>query len=204
MKQILLFLICQFSILSLFAQQTYRQPIPKKVTEIHYSPSTTVTTEKGSESALIVERDTLVATVKRNVMTIHPTVNKVTIVVNSNSKPISIICDALVHNATRGTLIADQADTASTPKQKRPFWHWRNIELHFAWGFHNWGDDMFNGFEGVDGDASIRTSFNNIQLSVNYPIVGTRHTGLYLGLGLEWDKYKFEASEISFNTATAP
>jgi hypothetical protein len=63
---------------------------------------------------------------------------------------------------------------------------------------------MFNGFGGVDGDAAVRTSFNNIQLSVDYPLVGTRHFGFYVGLGLEWDKYKFEANEVTLNTSTDP
>lgn len=88
--------------------------------------------------------------------------------------------------------------------KKRSIWRYRDVALNFAWGFHNWGTGMFNGFEGVDGDASIRTSFNNIHLSVNYPLVGTRHFGFYIGLGLEWDKYKFEGKEIAFNTATDP
>lgn len=89
-------------------------------------------------------------------------------------------------------------------KKKKSIWRYRDVALNFAWGFHNWGTDMFNGFEGVDGDASIRTSFNNIHLSVNYPLVGTRHFGFYIGLGLEWDKYKFEGKDITFNTTTNP
>lgn len=89
-------------------------------------------------------------------------------------------------------------------QKSRSIWRHRDVDLNFAWGFHNWGTDMFNGFEGVDGAAAIRTSFNNIQLSVNYPLVGTRHFGFYIGLGLEWDKYKFEGKDITFNTATDP
>lgn len=90
------------------------------------------------------------------------------------------------------------------PEKKKSIWRHRDVALNFAWGFHNWGTGMFNGFEGVEGDAAIRTSFNNIQLSVNYPIVGTRHFGFYVGLGLEWDKFKFEGKDITFNTATNP
>ena len=98
----------------------------------------------------------------------------------------------------RSTSSSDDGQT------KHPIWRYRDVALNFAWGFHNWGTGMFNGFEGVDDDASIRTSFNNIHLSVNYPLVGTRHFGFYIGLGLEWDKYKFEGKEIAFNTATDP
>ena len=88
--------------------------------------------------------------------------------------------------------------------EKRSIWRSRDVALNFAWGFHNWGTGMFNGLEGVESDASIRTSFNNIHLSVNYPLVGTRHFGFYIGLGLEWDKYKFTGNDISFNTSTDP
>ena len=89
-------------------------------------------------------------------------------------------------------------------QRSRSVWRHRDVALHFAWGFHNWGTSMFNGFEGVDGDAAVRTSFNNIQLSVDYPLVGTRHFGFYVGLGLEWDKYKFEANEVTLSTSTDP
>lgn len=90
-------------------------------------------------------------------------------------------------------------------QQQRPsIWRHRDVALNFAWGFHNWGSSQFNGFAGVDGPAAIRTSFNNIQLSVDYPFIGTRHLALYIGLGLEWDKYKFEAKDITFNTAVNP
>lgn len=95
-------------------------------------------------------------------------------------------------------------ERASGNEKKRSFWRWRDVELHFAWGFHNWGSDMWSGFEGVDGDAAIRTSFNNIQLSVNYPLVGTRHLGLFVGLGLEWDKYKFNGNDITFSATPNP
>ncbi|MBR1550116.1 MAG: hypothetical protein IJ634_05700 [Bacteroidales bacterium] len=93
--------------------------------------------------------------------------------------------------------------SADEPK-KRSIWRHRDTELHFAWGFHNWGSSMFGGFEGADGDAAIHTSFNNIQLSLNYPLIGTRHVGLYVGLGLEWDKYKFDANEITLANASEP
>ena len=88
--------------------------------------------------------------------------------------------------------------------QRESIWHHRDVALTFAWGFHNWGTDKFNGFDGVNGDAAIRTSFNNIQFAINYPLFGTRHFGFYVGLGLEWDKYKFEGNEITFSTAINP
>ncbi len=98
----------------------------------------------------------------------------------------------------------DHSMAPQVQKEKKSIWRHRDVALNFAWGFHNWGTGMFNGFEGVDGAAAVRTSFNNIQLSVNYPLVGTRHFGFYIGLGLEWDKYKFEGKDITLNTATDP
>lgn len=86
---------------------------------------------------------------------------------------------------------------------KRPIRHRRTPSLDFAWGLHNWGDSPLNGFSGIDGTASIRTSFNHIHLSLNYPLISTRRFGTYLGLGLDWNKYKFDASEIYFNTDAA-
>ncbi|MBP3764127.1 MAG: hypothetical protein J6I49_09690 [Bacteroidales bacterium] len=83
------------------------------------------------------------------------------------------------------------------------FWQRRDVALDFAWGFHNWGSSMFEGFSGVDGAADVRTSFNHIHLSVNYPLLGTRHTGLYLGIGLDWDKYKFNVPEVMFDPSAA-
>lgn len=98
----------------------------------------------------------------------------------------------------------DHSMAPQVQKEKKSIWRHRDVALNFAWGFHNWGTSQFNGFAGVDGPAAIRTSFNNIQLSVDYPFIGTRHFALYVGLGLEWDKYKFEAKDITFNTAVNP
>lgn len=100
--------------------------------------------------------------------------------------------------------LASSTNPPAKEEKKKSIWRNRDVALNFAWGFHNWGTGMFNGFEGVEGAAAIRTSFNNIQLSVNYPLIGTRHFGFYVGLGLEWDKYKFEGKDITFNTAVEP
>lgn len=100
--------------------------------------------------------------------------------------------------------MSNSTNSSAKEEKKKPIWRYRDIAFNFAWGFHNWGTNAINGFEGVGGDAAIRTSFNHIHLSVNYPLVGTRHFGFYVGLGLEWDKYKFEGKDITFNTATDP
>jgi hypothetical protein len=76
--------------------------------------------------------------------------------------------------------------------------------VDFAWGFHNWGNDRFNGLAGTDGDAAVRTSFNHILLTFNYPLLYSRHVALYGGLGLEWDKYKFHRGDIHFDQTAEP
>ena len=76
--------------------------------------------------------------------------------------------------------------------------------LDFAWGFHNWGTDRLNGLAGMDGDAAVRTSFNHILLTLNYPVVYSKHVALYAGLGLEWDKYKFHRGDIHFDLTAEP
>ena len=93
--------------------------------------------------------------------------------------------------------------TLNSQKKKPSFWRRRDVALNFAWGFHNWGSEPLGGFSGVDGPAEVRTSFNHISLSVDFPLVGTRHTGLYIGLGLEWDKYKFTTPEVFFDPDAA-
>jgi hypothetical protein len=191
----------QFSI----AQQTYTQPIPRQVTEIQYSPSTRVTSvTQSGESAIVVDSDTVVATVKRNVMTIMPYVKDVKILLNEKEHPVTLVLIPEVTAVyTKSNLIAREGDKPDDDKP-RSIWRSRDVKLDFAWGFHNWGTTMLNGFEGVEGDAAIRTSFNHIHLSVNYPLIGTRRFATYIGLGLEWDKYKFTGHDITFNTAAEP
>ena len=96
---------------------------------------------------------------------------------------------------------ARAARRVSEDNKKPSFWRHRDVALNFAWGFHNWGSEPLNGFGSVEGAASVRTSFNHLHLSINYPLIGTRHTGLYIGLGLDWDKYKFETPEVLFDAA---
>ena len=84
---------------------------------------------------------------------------------------------------------------------KRYSW---GTNLDFAWGFHNWGKDRFNGLAGTDDDAAVRTSFNHILLTFNYPVLTSRRVALYAGLGMEWDKYKFHRGDIHFDQTTDP
>ncbi len=183
------------------AAQKYTQAIPPQVSEIRYNNTTRLTWKhsEGAKSVLIVDRDTTVATLKRNVLTILPSVREVEVVFDARTHPITLTCE---HGVQRTDLISRQISTPST--QTPPsFWRRRDVALNFAWGFHNWGSEPLGGFSGVDGPASVRTSFNHIHLSVDFPLVGTRHTGLYIGLGLDWDKYKFTTPEITFDPASA-
>lgn len=80
---------------------------------------------------------------------------------------------------------------------------WRT-HIDFAWGFHNWGSDPFAGLAGMEGDAAVRTSFNHILLTLNFPVVTSRRMALFAGLGLEWDKYKFHSGEVLFDATADP
>lgn len=83
----------------------------------------------------------------------------------------------------------------------RRTWH---TNIDFAWGFHNWSKDRFNGLAGTEDDAAVRTSMNHTLLTINYPIVYSRRVALYAGFGLEWDKYKFHRGDIHFDNTTQP
>ena len=74
----------------------------------------------------------------------------------------------------------------------------------FAWGWHNWGNEMFSGFGGVNGPAELNTSMNNVQLELNGTLFETRWVGLSVGLGMEWNKYKFANNELTWDAAAEP
>ena len=97
--------------------------------------------------------------------------------------------------------LSDMVRKITLRRSKRYSW---GANLDFAWGFHNWGKDRFNGLAGTDGDAAVRTSFNHILLTFNYPVLYSRHVALYAGLGLEWDKYKFHRGDIHFDQTAEP
>lgn len=90
----------------------------------------------------------------------------------------------------------DAPSSASSSLKARLRWR-PNTDL--AFGFHNWGSQPFDGFAGVQGPAAVRTSFNNVQLSFNYPLVRTSWMAIYAGIGLEWDKYRFSGTYISLS-----
>ena len=91
-----------------------------------------------------------------------------------------------------------------TERKHTATWEFGGGELVFAWGWHNWGNEMFTGFGGVDGAAGVGTTFNNIQLAGDWVIARSRWIGFYAGLGLEWDKWKFTAPSVQLNTAAEP
>ncbi|MBR1550115.1 MAG: hypothetical protein IJ634_05695 [Bacteroidales bacterium] len=100
-----------------------------------------------------------------------------------------------------GDAMADLVRKIKLSRSKRYSW---GTNIDFAWGFHNWGSDRFNGLAGTDGDAAVRTSFNHILLTVNYPVVYSKHVALFAGLGMEWDKYKFHRGDIHFDLSAEP
>lgn len=88
-------------------------------------------------------------------------------------------------------------------KQKVSRGPWSS-NIDFAWGFHNWGGERLNGLMGTEGDAAVRTSFNHLLLTFNYPVLYSNRVALYAGVGLEWDKYKFHRGDIHFDLTSDP
>lgn len=83
-------------------------------------------------------------------------------------------------------------------------WHSGDFDLDFAWGWHNWGSEMFSGFGGTEGPAEVGTTFGNIQLTGMWGIANSKWLGLRAGLGLEWDRWKFTTPQAVFSTSTVP
>lgn len=103
--------------------------------------------------------------------------------------------------------LADMARNESTATQKpkkKNHWYSGDGDIDFGWGWHNWGNNMFSGFGGVDGAAEVSTSFNNIHLAGKWHVIGNRWFGLYAGLGLEWDRWKFTTPHVELGTSTDP
>ena len=120
---------------------------------------------------------------------------------STDQSKVNFITDSLM---TRLGL-ADRT-TASSPKEVQAIkWtpRWES-ELVFAWGLNTWGDDgILSGFKGADGSGSVRTSWNNVQLEVHYPLINTHHFALMAGVGLEWSKYKFDEPYVVLGTDAA-
>ena len=100
--------------------------------------------------------------------------------------------------------MARNGSSDSKKSKKTSTWFSGNGDLDFGWGWHNWGPSVFSGFGGVDGAANVSTSFNNIHLAGKWQLIGNWWFGLYAGVGLEWDKWKFTTPNVELNTAAAP
>ncbi len=71
-------------------------------------------------------------------------------------------------------------------------------ELHFYWGFHNWGSDMWNGLVGMEDANALRTSFSNYQLEWMNNFHLGKHWKIGIGIGWESDCYKFNNNYVGF------
>ncbi|MBQ9638886.1 MAG: hypothetical protein IJV22_04950 [Bacteroidales bacterium] len=69
--------------------------------------------------------------------------------------------------------------------------------LHFLWGFTNWGDSPVNGLSKLDGGYNLRTSFSSYQFEYTYSFVQRRHLLLSAGAGYESDVYKFASPYVA-------
>lgn len=93
---------------------------------------------------------------------------------------------------------AQQSDVQPPKKDLSGF------DIDFAWGWHNWGRDMFTGFGGVESASDVGTTFNNVQLAGKWVVAKGQWVGFSVGLGLEWDRWKFYAPHVVFNTNATP
>lgn len=98
------------------------------------------------------------------------------------------------------TGIADMARKAVRKMNRHPW----ETELDFAWGWHNWGDQLGAGFSGVEGASAVSTNFHNIQLAINIPVINVRGFAFKAGLGLDWDRYNFQTPEVFFDASASP
>lgn len=98
------------------------------------------------------------------------------------------------------TAVGDLARYAKKRANKHPW----DTELDFAWGWNNWGDQIGSGFSSVDGAAGANTTFHNIQLAVNVPVVNVSGFALKAGVGLEWNRYVFSTPEVLFDPTANP
>ncbi len=96
--------------------------------------------------------------------------------------------------------IADMARKAVRKMNRHPW----ETELDFAWGWHNWGDQLGAGFSGVEGASAVSTNFHNIQLAINIPVINVRGFAFKAGLGLDWDRYNFQTPEVFFDASASP
>lgn len=95
------------------------------------------------------------------------------------------------------------ATNLQRPNKKRNEKPWRK-EIDFAIGWNNWGDNIASGFSGVDGASAVSTSFHNVQLAFNIPVINTRGFAFKAGLGLNWDGYRFVEDDVMFDATAAP
>ncbi|MBO4740422.1 MAG: hypothetical protein J5605_02130 [Bacteroidales bacterium] len=78
-----------------------------------------------------------------------------------------------------------------------------HINFDFAWGFHNWTNNPFNGLYSLDDAYELRTTPSSFQLALSYrcPIVRKR-LHFQAGLGYESDVYKFRNQYITITDNT--
>ncbi len=74
-----------------------------------------------------------------------------------------------------------------------------SVTGHFYWGFHNWGNNMWNGLAGMTGANDLRTSFSNYQLELHGNLHLSKRWILSVGVAWESDCYKFDHNYVGLN-----
>ncbi len=75
--------------------------------------------------------------------------------------------------------------------------------LHFYWGFHNWGSNMWNGLAGLSGANDLRTSFSSYQLELQNTFHPNKRWEMSIGVGWESDCYKFDNPYVGLDVDAA-
>lgn len=82
----------------------------------------------------------------------------------------------------------------SIPWGSKSPWH---SHIGLQWGLNSWGSSMLGAFQGTNSPAATNFSANHWMLTFDYPLIRERRFALYLGIGVEWDKYKFQISDVA-------
>ena len=74
----------------------------------------------------------------------------------------------------------------------------RHFETEYTGGWNNWGSRPLAGLGGMDNDAAVDFRFGHMDFTFSVPVLNSRHYGLYVGLGVETDIYRFEKPIVDY------
>ncbi len=99
-------------------------------------------------------------------------------------------------NYADATLKELQDLTNILPKENR-------FGSHIFWGFHTWINEE-TGFANANEANSVRTTFNTFQFQFEWKLVQRRNSELSIGMGMEFDRYKFNENYVHLADNSTP